>query len=107
MAIAAAFHVKEDPKPDLLLPPAIAELVNNDKADVLATAYAPAEPDHARTSPFEMLLLKDDPNNGRFVPPMSEGDHDWVANALPPSVFSRRSRNALRPRSISRRAVSL
>ncbi len=94
ITIAAAFHVKEDPKPDPLLPPAIAELVNNDKADVLATAYAPSGPDYARTSPFE-TLLKDDPGNGRFIPPMAEGDHDWVTNALPPSVFSEKEQQCL------------
>lgn len=95
ITIAAAFHIKGEPRPDPLIPPALAELVNNDKADVLATAYASAEPDYARTSPFETLLLKDDPNNGRFVPPMSEGDHDWVANALPPSVFSQKEQQCL------------
>ena len=30
--IAAAFHTREDPKPDPLLPPVLAALVNNDKA---------------------------------------------------------------------------
>ena len=34
----------------------LADLVNNEKADILATAYAPAEPDYARASPFESLL---------------------------------------------------
>lgn len=95
IAIAAAFHVKEDPKPDPLLPPAIMELVNNDKPDVLATAYAPAAPDYAKTSPFEVLLKEQDPNEGRFVPPMAAGDHAWVATPLPPSVFSENEQQCL------------
>jgi len=94
ITIAAAFHVKEDPKPDPLIPPALAALVNNEKADILAIAYAPAEPDYAKTSPFE-TLLQDDPNDGRFIPPMGEGDHDWVASPLPASVFSAREQQCL------------
>ena len=35
-------------------------LVTNDKADILATAYAPAAPDYAKASPFESLLQDDD-----------------------------------------------
>src|SRR5262249_54575170 len=94
ITIAAAFHVREDPKPDPLIPPALAVLVNNDKADILATAYAPTGPDYAKTSPFE-TLLNDDPNDGRFIPPMSEGDHDWVASRLPASVSSAREQQCL------------
>lgn len=94
ITIAAAFHTRVDPKPDPLIPPALAELVNNDKADVLATAYAETEPDYAKTSPFE-TLLKDDPNDGRFIPPVGEGDHDWVASPLPASVFSAQEQRCL------------
>ena len=71
--IAAAFHVREEPKPDPLLPPVIAALVNNDRPDVLATAYAPAEPDYAKASPFETLLKDDTAGSGRFIPPMAQG----------------------------------
>jgi spore germination cell wall hydrolase CwlJ-like protein len=94
ITIAAAFHVKEDPKPDPLIPPALAALVNNDKADVLATAYAPAEPDYATTSPFE-TLLKDEQESGRFIPPLEEGDHPWVSSPLPASVFSAQEQRCL------------
>ena len=93
--IAAAFHIREDPKPDPLLPPVIAALVNNDKADVLATAYAPAAPDYAAASPFETLLKDGTANSGRFIPPMANGDHDWVSSPLPPSVFSTQEQRCL------------
>ncbi|PWK68213.1 cell wall hydrolase [Aminobacter sp. AP02] len=88
--IAAAFHVKETKKQiSPGVPAMLASLVNNDNADVLATAYAPAEPDYARASPFEALLGSDDQANGRFIPPMGKGDHWWLANPLPASVFSK------------------
>ena len=93
--IAAAFHVREEPKPDPLLPPVIAELVNNDRPDVLATAYAPAEPDYAKASPFETLLKDDTAGSGRFIPPLAQGDHDWVSSPLPPSVFSEQEQRCL------------
>ena len=93
--IAAAFHVREDPKPDPLLPPVLAALVNNDHADVLATAYAPAEPDYAAASPFETLLKDGTADSGRFIPPMANGDHDWVSSPLPPSSFSAREQQCL------------
>ena len=93
--IAAAFHVREDPKPDPLLPPVLAALVNNDKADVLATAYAPAEPDYAKASPFETLLKDGTADSGRFIPPMAKGDHDWVSSPLPPASFSAQEQHCL------------
>lgn len=86
--IAQAFHLREDKKPDPALPAALVALVNNDKPDVLATAYAQATPDYAKASPFE-ALLQDDPNDGRFIPPMGKGDHAWLQNPLPASVFSK------------------
>jgi len=85
--IASAFYVKEDKKPDPAVPAYLADLVTSEKADVLATAYAPAKPDYARASPFE-ALLKDEPDDGRFIPPLADGDHDWMRQPLPPSVFS-------------------
>ncbi len=87
--IAAAFHVKEPKQPAAGVPTMLASLVNNDKADILATAYAPAEPDYAKASPFEALLRSDDQSSGRFIPPMGKGDHWWLANPLPASVFSK------------------
>ena len=93
--IAAAFHIREEPKPDPLLPPMLAALVTNDKADVLATAYAPAEPDYAAASPFETLLKDGTADSGRFIPPMAKGDHGWVSSPLPPSSFSAREQRCL------------
>ncbi|MET3520758.1 cell wall hydrolase [Mesorhizobium abyssinicae] len=87
--IAQAFHIREDKKPDSGVPAMLAALVNNDKPDVLATAYAQAEPDYAKASPFEALLQDEEPNSGRFIPPMAKGDHWWIQNPLPASVFSK------------------
>ncbi len=87
--IAAAFHVKEQKRKDPGVPAYLKDLVNSDTADVLATAYAPAEPDYAKASPFESLLKDEQkPTNGRFIPPVAKGDHDWMRNPLPASVFS-------------------
>jgi spore germination cell wall hydrolase CwlJ-like protein len=69
------------------LPAALADLVTSDKADILATAYAPSQPDYAKASPFASLLL-DEPNDGRFIPPVAKGDHGWMSKPLPESVFS-------------------
>jgi spore germination cell wall hydrolase CwlJ-like protein len=93
--IAAAFHIKEEPKADRLLSPQLASLVTSDKADILATAYAPAEPDYAKASPFETLLRGEDPNDGRFIPPVLEGDHAWMKQPLPPVVFSKKEQTCL------------
>lgn len=87
--IAAAFHEREDKKPDPGVPAMLAALVNNDKADVLATAYASSAPDYAKASPFEALLQDEKPDNGRFIPPMAKGDHAWIQNPLPASVFTK------------------
>ncbi len=92
--IATAFYVKEAKKPDPAIPAYLADLVTSDKADVLATAYAPREPDYASASPFE-ALLNDDPNDGRFVPPLAEGDHAWMQQPLPASVFSDKEQQCL------------
>ncbi|QOF72985.1 cell wall hydrolase [Aminobacter sp. SR38] len=88
--IAGSFHVKETEKRATRgVPAMLASLVNNDKADILATAYAPAAPDYAKASPFEALLRDDDEAGGRFIPPMGKGDHWWLANPLPAGVFSK------------------
>jgi spore germination cell wall hydrolase CwlJ-like protein len=86
--IATAFYVKEDRKLDPGVPAILAGLVTSDKADILATAYAPAEPDYARASPFESLLQEGPEMAGRFIPPVADGDHSWMSQPLPASVFS-------------------
>ncbi len=93
--IAAAFHVREAPKADPKMPPVLLALVNNDTPDVLATAYAPAEPDYAKISPFETLLKDGTASGGRFIPPKGKGDHAWVATVLPEKVFSRQEQQCL------------
>ncbi|MGO4561849.1 cell wall hydrolase [Rhizobiales bacterium 3FA27D7] len=93
--IAAAFHLREDKKPDTGVPTMLASLVNNDSADILATAYAPSAPDYAKASPFESLLQDEKPSGGRFIPPMSKGDHAWMKNPLPASVFSKPEQKCL------------
>lgn len=84
--IATAFYMPKK-KTAVGVPTFLADLVTNDTPDVLATAYAPAEPDYARASPFESLL-KDDGAGGRFIPPTIKGDHAWMSQPLPASVFS-------------------
>nr|WP_197092102.1 cell wall hydrolase [Mesorhizobium japonicum] len=93
--IAAEFHAREDKKPDPGVPAMLAALVNNDHPDVLATAYAQSEPDYAKASPFEALLQDEQPNSGRFIPPMAKGDHSWIQNPLPASVFSKKEQACL------------
>ncbi|WP_095198740.1 cell wall hydrolase [Mesorhizobium carmichaelinearum] len=93
--IAAEFHAREDKKPDPGVPTMLAALVNNDHPDVLATAYAQSEPDYAKASPFEALLQDEQPNSGRFIPPMAKGDHWWIQNPLPASVFSKAEQKCL------------
>jgi len=93
--IAAEFHAREDKKPDPGVPAMLAALVNNDHPDVLATAYAQSEPDYAKASPFEALLQDEQPNSGRFIPPMAKGDHWWIQNPLPASVFSKPEQKCL------------
>lgn len=93
--IASAFHPKaEKPASEPGMPALLASLVNGAKADVLATAYAPAAPDYAKTSPFESLL-RDEPAGGRFIPPLEQGDHAWMATPLPASVFSAEEQKCL------------
>ncbi|MER8654095.1 cell wall hydrolase [Mesorhizobium sp. M1148] len=93
--IAQAFHTNLDKKPDPGVPAMLAALVNNDRPDVLATAYAQAEPDYAKASPFEALLQDEEPSSGRFIPPMAKGDHSWIQNPLPASVFSTKEQACL------------
>lgn len=96
VTIATAFHATEDKKKKTPgVPTMLASLVNNNTPDILATAYAPPAPDYAKTSPFESLLKDKDPSAGRFIPPLAEGDHDWMRNPLPASVFSKPEQKCL------------
>jgi spore germination cell wall hydrolase CwlJ-like protein len=85
--IATAFYLKKD-KPARGIPSMLAKLVNDNEPDILATAYAPAQPDYAKASPFASLLRDEDSSKGRFIPPVKEGDHAWMGKPLPASVFS-------------------
>ncbi|TCM80778.1 MULTISPECIES: cell wall hydrolase [unclassified Rhizobium] len=85
--IATNFYKKEPPQPDRGVSPMLAGVVTNAKADVLATAYAPAAPDYSRQSPFDSILT-DKADDGRFVPQIGPRDHAWAASILAPSVFS-------------------
>lgn len=86
LAASSSLHSPED---DRLVgvPPVLADLVNNNDADVLATAYAPDDPFHMTAGPFD-ALLGGDATSGRFVPPIMEGDHAWMKNPLPAAAFS-------------------
>jgi spore germination cell wall hydrolase CwlJ-like protein len=92
--IATAFYKKKPVHTNRGLSPMIASLVTNDKADVLATAYARVEPDYARESPFDSIL-KPKAELGRFIPEISPEDHAWAATALPAGVFSAKEQKCL------------
>lgn len=89
--IASAFHVKRKFEPDV--PTAIATLMNDDEADILATAYAPSGPDYAKASPFASILRGE--NEGRFIPPVGPTDHPWARTPLPPKAFSGQEQQCL------------
>ncbi len=93
--IALAFHPRKPARVDPGVPTMIASLVTNPVPDVLATAYAPPEPDFAQESPFESLLGKQEATRGRFIPPVPKNDHHWADNPLPPRVFSDREQKCL------------
>lgn len=93
--IAQAFYVRHEKAPDPGVPVYLASLVNNDRPDILATAYAPPKPDFAVASPFASLLREEDPNGGRFIPPAGEDDHEWMSRPLPASVFSAEEQKCL------------
>jgi spore germination cell wall hydrolase CwlJ-like protein len=94
--IATAFHKHVEKKADPQVPVMLASLVTNDKPDSLATAYAPAEPDFSRVSPFQSLLKEPgSENRGRFIPPAPKSDHAWARSALPPVVFSKAEQKCL------------
>lgn len=90
----AEFYLRKEERPAVAgLSSMIAGLVTNDKPDVLATAYAPAEPDFARESPFDAILKK--PEAGRFIPPIGPQDHAWAATPLPEDTFSAKEQQCL------------
>ena len=93
--IAQTFYKKRpDVTDDPQVPAMIASLVTSKTSDVLATAYAPSDPEALRESPFDAILKKD-PAEGRFVPQIGPDDHAWAANILPPSVFSEKEQRCL------------
>ncbi|MGF0537099.1 cell wall hydrolase [Agrobacterium sp. ES01] len=93
LKLASFYYRKSDKKADPGVPTMLAGLVTNRKADILATAYAPPEPDYARVSPFDAILAK--PDAGRFVPQIAPDDHAWAAAVLPPEVFSAKEQQCL------------
>jgi spore germination cell wall hydrolase CwlJ-like protein len=94
--IALAFHMMEQAPAAEDVPAYLASLITNNRPDVLATAYAPAAPDYASTSPFASLL-RDEPDlqSGRFIPPLGERDHAWMSKPLPPIVFTEAEQKCL------------
>jgi len=91
--IASTFHIRAVEAAAPKIPPVIASLVTNHNADVLATAYAPTQPDYADHSPFRSLIKT--PDQGRFIPPAGPDDFAWVRQPLPPGVFSEREQRCL------------
>jgi spore germination cell wall hydrolase CwlJ-like protein len=89
----AEFYFRKDEVKEPGLAPMIADLVTNDNADILATAYASPKPDFSRQSPFDAILGK--PNAGRFIPPIGPEDHAWAANPLPEDSFSPKQQQCL------------
>lgn len=93
--VAMEFHSKKKPVVSSdVMPVAVAKLVTNPVADVLATAYAPLEPDYATVSPFG-AILKEEPTQGRFVPSIGPKDHAWASKVLSPDVFSEKEQRCL------------
>ena len=95
ISVALAFHVKQAKKERKAeLPARIAELADDKSVAIAAAAYAPAEPDYARESPFDSLI-KADPEKLALAPPLMKGDHPWAKNPLPKSVFSEKEQRCL------------
>ncbi len=94
--IAAAFHVKRKKRPQPNVPKMLASLFTNDSHDVLATAYAPKEPDYAKASPFASLIRAEKgPDEGRFIPPVAADDHHWARRPVPAKAFSKDAQRCL------------
>ncbi|MGA1800831.1 cell wall hydrolase [Rhizobium sp. HT1-10] len=85
---AFLFSKQEPLKADGGVPPILASLVTNPRADSLAMGYAEPGPDYAATSPFDSILGKEPADSGRFVPQIGAKDHAWAASVLPAEVFS-------------------
>ncbi|SOC83326.1 Cell wall hydrolase CwlJ, involved in spore germination [Ensifer adhaerens] len=95
LQIAGTFYVKKAPQSvDDSVPTEIAGLVNNRRADILATAYASSGPDYARVSPFDSILNQN-ADDGRFVPEIGPKDHPWAATPLPAIVFTAEEQDCL------------
>ncbi|WP_425348808.1 cell wall hydrolase [Pararhizobium antarcticum] len=94
ISIATAFYKKKAVIEDAGVSPMLASLVTNRSADILATAYAPAEPDYSRESPFDSILKKDTAS-GRFIPEIAAEDHAWAATPLPGGVFTQAEQKCL------------
>lgn len=93
--IAQVFYKKEIKKPAKpKLPAMIAELADDKSVAISANAYAPADPDFSRESPFESLL-KLEPKKLAALGPVEPGGHAWAANPLPASVYSAKEQRCL------------
>ncbi len=93
--IATAFHKRVKRAANPGVPKNLAKLVTNEKADILATAYAPPAPDFASESPFDSLLKAEPQDNGRFIPPIAKNDHAWARKPLPAYSFSKKEQKCL------------
>jgi len=76
-------------RPQLPVPKMLASLVTNDRPDILALGYAPADISRMGESPFDSILNDDEKKTGgRFIPPIGPKDHAWAATPVPASTFS-------------------
>jgi spore germination cell wall hydrolase CwlJ-like protein len=91
--IALAFHKVEPPKPAPVMPVQLAKLINESNPDILATGYAPVQPDYAKVSPFASILKEQ--SQGPFTPPLGPQDHSWAAAPLPPEAFTAKEQKCL------------
>lgn len=94
LLIAAVFH-NEDVDRYSDVPAALADLVTSEKADILATGYAPPDIRHKPKAHFASLLKGELNSSGRFIPPLAEGDHAWIRNPLPKAAFSKPEQKCL------------
>ena len=86
----------------------LASLVTNDKPDILATAYAPPEPDYCPRVALRKACCKEPSPKAAAASfrRSRKDDHAWARKrAAAASSSPKRSRNAWPPASISRRAA--
>ena len=95
LRLASTFFPKAEKRAEPEMPTMLAQLVNNDRADILATAYAPPKPDYAKVSPFASLLKEEGEKTGRFIPPVAKNDFSWASTPLPAATFSDREQQCL------------